>query len=76
MPPKPTSKAVPEEGEVDCGQDHEEGDEESVVVVADAGGEPRAVMVKAIAACLAQFTMLSAIRNHYLKHTFNMQKVN
>jgi len=62
-----TPEAVQEVSEVDGDQDHEEDHEEPVVVVADAGREPHAVMVETRAACMAQLTVLGAIRNHDLE---------
>ena len=37
-----------------------------MVVVADAAGQPRAMVVKPVAASVAELTMLSTIRNHDL----------
>ena len=37
-----------------------------MVVVADTGGQPRAVMVKPIAAGIAEFAVLRAVWDHYL----------
>ena len=62
-----TPETLVEEDEVSQCKNFEEEDKETMVVVSDAGGEPHAMVVKAIAACVTQLAVLATIWNHNLK---------